>query len=501
MSNVLFKYGTQSMFDSIENKNSNALYFIEDTHRLYRGSTLIASSDVELITALPDSAAAQSGKLYVLASNNYVSIYVKDGSSMKQISGQIPDGSIDDINMFGDLLVKSDQTLVADDAHIATTQTINNAIQTIQSSISKDFKSAIVDVSSRKNADNSSTILTFTDKSGTSKNITINDLFLNSASYDSTTHVLSLGVSGQSDPVDVDLSQLVPQVVNASQVALARNITATVDVGNVKKGDKLSVESISDVQKLFEKLLSKDSNPITTQPSAQITLANAGAKEVGVSFVPQYTATLNAGKYSDNADGPQPTGVTPTSYAITDTLNSTSTTATGKFAQFTVTDSTNYRITAKIRHTAGNVPTTFLGEAYPSGQIKADNAGKSAASASVTGYRQGFYGTLTSKSGAVNSALVRGLTNKSNKKVAKGQKYTLSIPAGTMRIVIAYEASVGSIASITSDEQFGSEIKDSFALSVVSVFDASGSNGKNYNVYVKDLATAQATGTKYQITI
>lgn len=204
MSNVLFKYGTQSMFDSIENKNSDALYFIEDTHRLYKGSALIASSDVEFITELPDSAAAQSGKLYVLTSNNCVSIYVKDGSSMKQISGQIPDGSIDDINMFGDLLVKSDQTLVADDAHIATTQTINNAIQTIQSSISEDFKSAIVDVSSRRNADNSSTILTFTDKSGTSKNITINDLFLNSASYDSTTHILSLGVSGQSDPVDVD---------------------------------------------------------------------------------------------------------------------------------------------------------------------------------------------------------------------------------------------------------------------------------------------------------
>lgn len=83
-------------------------------------------------------------------------------------------------------------------------------------------------MSSRRNSDNSSTVLTFTDKSGTSKNITIDDLFLNSASYDSTTHILSLGVSGQSDPVDVDLSQLVPQAVNASQVALARNITATV---------------------------------------------------------------------------------------------------------------------------------------------------------------------------------------------------------------------------------------------------------------------------------
>lgn len=501
MSNVLFKYGTQSMFDSIENKNSNALYFIEDTHRLYKGSALIASSDVEFITELPDSAAAQSGKLYVLTSNDRAGIYVKDGSNMKQISGQIPDGSINDINMFGDLLVKSNQTLIADDAHIATTQTINNAIQTIQSSISEDFKSAIVDVSSRRNSDNSSTVLTFTDKSGTSKNITVNDLFLNSASYDSATHILSLSVSGQSDPVDVDLSQLVPQAVNASQVALARSITATVDVGNVKKGEKISIDTVSDVQKLFEKLLSKDSNPTITQPYASITLANAGAKEVGTKFTPSYTATLNPGAYSDNAEGAQPTGVKATTYAITDTAGHSSSTATGTFTNITVSDTTNYKLTAKICHTKGNVPTTFLGEPYAAGQIKADTVGKSATSAAVTGYRQGFYGALTSKSDEVTSTLVRSLGNKTNKKVAKGQKYTLAVPAGTLRVVVAYDATVGSIASITSDEQFGSEIKDSFVLNTVSVLDASSANGKNYNVYVKDLASAQASATKYQITI
>ena len=70
-----------------------------------------------------------------------------------------------------------------------------------------------------------------------------------------------------------------------------------------------------------------------------------------------------------------------------------------------------------------------------------------------------------------------------------------------MRVVIAYETTIGTIASITSDEQFGSEIKDSFTLKVVSVNDASGANAKDYNVYVKDLASAQSSATKYQVTI
>ena len=70
-----------------------------------------------------------------------------------------------------------------------------------------------------------------------------------------------------------------------------------------------------------------------------------------------------------------------------------------------------------------------------------------------------------------------------------------------MRVIIAYDTTIGTIASITSDEQFGSEIKDSFTLNVVSVNDASGANAKNYNVYVKDLAAPQGSTTKYQVTI
>ena len=40
-----------------------------------------------------------------------------------------------------------------------------------------------------------------------------------------------------------------------------------------------------------------------------------------------------------------------------------------------------------------------------------------------------------------------------------------------------------------------------FAFLTVSVNDASGANAKDYNVYVKDLASPQGSTTKYQVTI
>lgn len=501
MNNVIFKHGSQSMYDTLASKNSDALYFIEDTRRIYKGDTLLSSNDAVFVSELPEYSKSESDKLYVLLNSSGVRLYVKNSETLQEITSLIQSGAINDINMFGDMLIKSDQTFKSDDEHIPTTATVDNAIESMHSSILENFKSAVVNVSSRRASDDSGTILTFTDKSGSSKNVTINDLFLSNSTYNPSTHILALYIKGQSDPVNIDLSELVPQSVDTSKVALARSITATVDVGNVKKGDKLSVDTISDVQKLFEKLLSQDSNPTTTQPYASISLANAGAKEVGSKFTPSYTATLNPGTYSNNAEGAQPTGVTATSYAVTDTAGHTSSTAKGTFDEITVSDTTNYKVTVKICHSAGEVPTTFLGEPYATGQIKADTTGKSATSVAVTGYRQGFYGALASKSDEVTSTLVRSLANKTNKKVAKNQKYTLSIPAGTLRIIIAYDAAVGSIASITSDEQFGSEIKDSFVLNTVSVLDANNANGKNYNVYVKDLASAQANATKYQITI
>ena len=188
-----------------------------------------------------------------------------------------------------------------------------------------------------------------------------------------------------------------------------------------------------------------------------------------------------------------------TAYAVTDTDSHEAATSSGTFAELTVADDTNYSVAVVVTHNEGAVPKTYLGKEYAAGKIAAGT--KSAKSAAVTGYRQGFYGSLTAKDAAIDSALVRGLSSKTNKKVAKGQKYTVQVPAGTLRVVVAYDASIGAVASITSAEQFNSEIKDSFTLQTVQVNDASGANPKTYNVYVKDMAGAQANGTTYTVTI
>lgn len=48
MENILkFLVGTQAQYNALQVKNDNTLYFIIDTHRIYRGDTLFASGLVE----------------------------------------------------------------------------------------------------------------------------------------------------------------------------------------------------------------------------------------------------------------------------------------------------------------------------------------------------------------------------------------------------------------------------------------------------------------------
>lgn len=44
---VKFLSGSQAQYDSLEVKDENTLYFIIDTHRIYRGSLLFASGLIE----------------------------------------------------------------------------------------------------------------------------------------------------------------------------------------------------------------------------------------------------------------------------------------------------------------------------------------------------------------------------------------------------------------------------------------------------------------------
>ena len=245
------------------------------------------------------------------------------------------------------------------------------------------------------------------------------------------------------------------------------------------------------IQDLLESAFSEEKNPSITQPSTSVTLTGAGAKEVGTEFTPSYSVGFNAGKYQY---GPA-TGITATGYAVTDTKEGSSSTQTGSFEKFTVGDGENYTVSVVTSYGDGAIPKTNLGNDYAAGQIKAGT--KSATSSAVTGYRNEFYGTLTTKPGTMTSADIRGLKDK--KAQATGT-ISVSVPVGAMRVVIAVPNSkvVNSVLDVNG---LNAQIFSSFTKTTVQVEGANGYTAMAYNVYYLDYANANDTANTYTVTI
>lgn len=467
MANVLFKFGNQAAYDALATGagyDTNSLYFIEDTARLYKGSVLM-SQQTSFVTAVPEFASAKSGIIYVVTTSGSVTLYVKGETEMLQAGGgTVQPGAITNLNVFNDsLITKTGADLPADDSTIPTSGAVKAAIETAVKAVSDKVEALgdpVTGATSSRSETNDGTVITLTRASGENPiTVTVSDLFLTSAEYDAQSHMLKLFVKDVTDPVEVDLGALMPQVVTSTQVAMDYGtpgvLTATVNVGNIKAGDKISLTDgegnvkADTVQAMFAAILSKDINPTTTQPSASVTLTGAGAKEVGTSFTPSFKASLNPGSYNVQGQSAQATGVTPTAYSITDTNSNTATTASGNFDAFTVEDNTNYTVSATIEYGDGNMPKTFLGNDYPAGQITAGS--KSATSAKVTGFRNRFWGYKTAEFDVSTitdenaRTFVEGLQQKGS---TKPTSYN-NIPAGMVQLFFAVPATDGNISEIT----------------------------------------------------
>lgn len=246
------------------------------------------------------------------------------------------------------------------------------------------------------------------------------------------------------------------------------------------------------IQDLLESAFSEEKNPTITQPSTSVTLTGAGAKEVGTEFTPSYSVGFNKGSYQY---GPSDTGVTVTGYAVTDTNDGSSTTQTGSFTKFTVGDDTNYKVNVTTSYSDGAIPKTNLGNDYAAGQIKAGS--KTASSAAVTGYRNEFYGTLTTKPAQMTSADIRGLTGKKQQTTGT---VSVSIPVGAMRVVFAVPSSkvVNSVLDVNG---LNAQIFSSFTHTTVQVEGANGYTAQEYNVYYLDYANANDTANTYTFTV
>lgn len=283
---------------------------------------------------------------------------------------------------------------------------------------------------------------------------------------------------------------------NAESVYFDEDLVTTSAIGNITltNGQATIPSTGKNLKEVFNAIFVQEKNPTITQPSVNLTFAQAKAYEVGTSVTPEYSASLNAGSYQY---GPA-TGVTATAWEITDTAGHSATTASGSFDAVVVADDTNYTITAKATHTEGAVPKTNVGNDYAAGKIASGT--KTKTSSAITGYRNSFYGTVEAKE-TVTTAIIRGLSGKSGKALANGATFNVSIPVGALRVIIAYPSTLRDVTSIQDVNGMSAEIKPSFAKSTVQVEGANGATAIDYKVYTLDYANANDAANTYKVTI
>ena len=282
---------------------------------------------------------------------------------------------------------------------------------------------------------------------------------------------------------------------NAESVYFDQDLVTTAAVGNIKltNGQATIAAKGKNLKQVFDAIFVKESNPTTTQPSVSIKSTEAAAYEVGTKVTPTWDATFSAGKYSY---GPA-TGVTVTSWEISDTEGNTADTEDGTFPEITVGDDTDYAITAKANYGDGVIPQTNTGNPYAAGQIKAGS--KSATiSTKISGYRNTFFKSVETQE-EITSDLIRSLTA-SNAGLANGSTFDIEVPVGAVRTIFAYPADLQDVTGVVDVNGLGARIEGSFTKSVVSVEGANDYQAIDYKVYVMDY-TVNDTLNTFTVTI
>ena len=295
--------------------------------------------------------------------------------------------------------------------------------------------------------------------------------------------------------VAMDGNYSAENVYLADDITMAGNYTQVGNLTKTQTGTSTFSTKGKSVAEAFTEIFSKRLQPtITAQPAVSLTFSQAKAYEVGTVVTPTYSASLSAGSYTY---GPA-TGITAQTWEVTNTAGGSATTATGTFDNVTVVDGISYTITAKATYNEGAVANDNLGSpSNPVIKIAASSASKT--SSAITGYRNTFYGTTTNKT-ALDSDTIRTLT-KSGKALANGNKFTITIPVGAVRVVFAYPATLRDVTSVTDTNGLGAEVKSAFTMQKMVVKGAGSDAGIEYKVYTTEFAGPVETANTYNVTI
>ena len=299
-------------------------------------------------------------------------------------------------------------------------------------------------------------------------------------------------------------------------IYLAGPLTYTTNVGALTLPSGQSNATVGQkgdtIRSLLQSILAKEQEPTITKPSVnslRIINGTSGTDvssvEVGTTITPNVSATFYEGKYSY---GPA-TGITVSGGTFVDSLKVSKTIGSGnasastsydpvKFGDGTGSaagDVSSYSVTVTFNHGAGATPKTNLGK--NSTKTAAIAAGSVTKTASISCYRNMFYGSTANKA-ALTSAAVRGLAGKRSSAAAT---VTATLAVGGQRVVIAVPSN-RTVSSILDVSNMNMEVLSAFAKTTVAVAGATaGQNLMNYIVYTLELASPATKAANYTVVI
>ena len=282
---------------------------------------------------------------------------------------------------------------------------------------------------------------------------------------------------------------------DAENVYFNEDLITTTAIGNIELVDGQAIISTAgkNLKQVFETIFVKESLPEIVEPAVSLTFNGAKGYEVGTEVEPKYSAYLQAGSYTY---GP-PTGITATSWSVTDGTNILTSSA-GTFPKLLIKDDTSYSITATATYNAGSVPVSNLGNECTDLQIEAGST--STTKGTITGYRNAFYGSVDNKD-EITANVIRSLTP-SNKKMRNGSTGVVNIPTTTLRVIIAYPDTLQDLTSVTDTNAWGTEVIGNFKSTTVDVPGYNNYDAITYKVFYADFADgAVSKANTYEFTI
>lgn len=490
MAKVLFSYGSKANYLALSVKDENTLYFITDSQEIFKGNQLVADKtklNVSFVGAIPTAETSVPNVLYVATVDGKTTMWIKSGDSIVQTGGgeatEIADGVIT-ISKFADGTVA--KTLdAASDNTIPTSKAVADAI----ANAVKGLDGAFVDVSAEAAPEGSTgTVIKFTAKDGSTKQVTVADIFLASATYDNATHKLKLTLNdAASSIVEVDLSDIIGN--SLSDVVVGQDEAFTVELGpggtlgGFKTGDKVSTDMTA--ENIVKKLLMKQVPPTYTQPSVSISNnggSSAGAYEIGSTVTPKLRATFTKNDAGDLTSIQFKKAGTDVGDAAT------ASPADYTEAAFNLSSAISY--SATVSYGEGAIKKDNLGHDYPTGHIEAGS--KNTSNFTFTPYRQGYFCGYTVDTDTLTSDGIRNLQQNKGGAYSAGT-VKVTVKAGAKRVVIAAPLANKGMTKVLNESALNADVTSTFVKSTVDVEGANNYEAATYNVwtFIPDVAYGQ----------